>query len=46
MRDKVGAEQLHPAGPSLHNADRRIRLWSRRSAVGAVGQQTGSNRCP
>jgi hypothetical protein len=38
MRDKVGAEQLQQV-PSLHNADRRIRLWSRGSAVGAVGQQ-------
>ena len=28
MRDKVGAEQLQQI-PSLHNADRRIRLWSR-----------------
>jgi len=45
MPDKVGAEQLQQI-PSLHNADRRISLWSRRSAVGAVGQQTGSNRCP
>jgi hypothetical protein len=28
-----------PAGPSPHNPDRPIRWWSRRSAVGAVGQQ-------
>src|SRR5215203_4904450 len=32
------------AGPSLHNADSRIRWWSRSSAVGVVGQQTGSRR--
>ena len=41
MRDKVGAEQLQQV-PALHNADSRIRLWSRRSGgdVGAAdGQQ-------
>jgi hypothetical protein len=43
MRDKAGAEQLH-SRPSLHNADRRSRMWSRRAGgrrvVGAAdGQQ-------
>jgi allophanate hydrolase subunit 1 len=44
MRDKVGAEQLQQAiTAQRRQADQTV---VPKSAVGAVGQQTGSNRCP
>jgi hypothetical protein len=36
---RQGRCRAAPAGPSLPNPDRRIRLWSQRSAVGAVGSR-------
>src|SRR5512132_951917 len=44
LRDKVGAEQLQQI-PSLHNADRRSRLWSRRAADGQQPVPVTTGEC-